>query len=327
MQRLRIERALRHLPRHLVREGAGGREVRDGLGQRKRDALELDDALAKLLALNGVAKGVLEATLGSTKAARRNHQALLHKPLLGQVVALTNLAQHAIGADLDVVVAEDRMLVDEMVHVARATVLLDALLVAIDQERDGAFARDVGHDDLIIGDVADRHVPLLAVEDEAVALADSLGGEDGRIRAGVLLRDRVTRAALAGDLGNQEALALLRRAVLEHVGRAPDDVPKGIRRAAELLLRQHLLEQREALATPLLAHVDGVELGVDDRLVGVLQLGRRQTVLFVARDLERQQHVVAELARTLLNIELTGIEREVHRGLLRPTRGGTCRGR
>jgi hypothetical protein len=101
----------------------------------------------------------------------------------------------------------------------------------------------------------------LTREEVAVAVAQR-GGLDGvDVGAGALLGDRVALPPLAADGGHHPALELLVGGHLRQPGGGRVDHPtEGVGGAADLLLHQHLLERREAAATELLGHVDGVEL-------------------------------------------------------------------
>ena len=110
------------------------------------------------------------------------------------------------------------MLERERVHVARPARLAHAGGVAVDEEARLAVALGLGDDDQVVGDVGVGHEPLLAADAPAAVDAPRDGLEARDVRARVRLGDRVGVAPLAAALGLEEARALRRRAVLEHLG-------------------------------------------------------------------------------------------------------------
>ena len=122
---------------------------------------------------------------------------------------------------------------------------------------------DVHHHDVEVGHVARRHEPLLGA---GCASRRPCARPCRRCRAGVgagaALGDRIGVGALAAQRRLEVALDLLRRAAREHVVAAAHVPPDAVGVAAELLLHEHLLEGRPALA----AVLDGVVAAVEPRL-------------------------------------------------------------
>ena len=163
--------AAARLPGDLVDERPRRGELDGARGERERDALEVDDALAELLALAGVLERDLERALGAAEAARRDHQALLDEPLARQLVALAETAEHLRVRHLAALEHVLGVLVHERVHVAGAPRLAQARGALVDQERRRAVALGVGDDDQVVGDVRGRHEPLLAIDAPAARRA------------------------------------------------------------------------------------------------------------------------------------------------------------
>src|SRR5205814_3154053 len=90
------------------------------------------------------------------------------------------------------------------------------------------------------------------------------GLHETRVRARAGLGDREGAAPLALAARDQ-ILALLRLgAETQRISRMPDDRPERAGGLAELLAHQHLLEDRQALATVLARMIDAVETLLDD---------------------------------------------------------------
>ncbi len=315
MEHLALE-ALVGLPRDLVDERAVRRDVDDAVGDHALDELVADERPTALAALGRPLDRGAQRALGRPGRARRDHQALLHEPVARELVALADLAEHRVGAEGDVLEGELGMLVDEGVHVARGAQDPHARRVLVDEkERRRALGHDVREHDHVVGDVADRDEPLLAVQ-RVAAVAGAVGrrGDRGRVRARVALRDGHAVAPLAADARQQVALALGLVARAQRVRRAPDHVPQRVRELPELLLDDDLVDHAQALAAPLGRHVDRVEAvaqdAVGDRAV---DLGR-QAVLLLAGDLV-DLDVVGEGLRAVAEVELLGGVGEVHWGV------------
>ena len=170
-----------------------------------------------------------------------------------------------------------------------------------------------------VGDVAGRHVPLLAVEHPAIAVAARGRADHGRVGARVLLGDRVGIAPLTSGRRPEVPLLLRLRAARERDRRPPRDVPERTRGAAPLLLDQHLLERVEPLTAVLRGVVDRVEAGIEHGLLRGGGLVRREAVVLLARVLERDQHVVGErpgsaLERGVVGSRRRSMDRIMHEG-------------
>ena len=129
------------------------------------------------------------ARLGGADRPRADHDPLLDEPVLRELEPLADLAQDLVVADPDVLEREDRMLEHEGVHVLRRPNEPYAGRVLVDEEDRGlrGVAVHVGVDQEEVGDVAARHVPLLAVQDPVVAVAPRGRLHHRDVRAGAVL--------------------------------------------------------------------------------------------------------------------------------------------
>jgi hypothetical protein len=254
-----------------------------------------------------------QRALGRADRARRDHQPLLDEPVARELVALADLAEHRLLPHLHAVEPELGVLVDERVHVARRAQDGDAGCVLVDEEqRRRALGDHVGEHDQVVGDVADRDEPLLAVDPEAAADPLSGRGDRGRVGAGVALGDGDAVAPLAPAAGEQVALALAVVAGAQRVRRTPDHVPERVREPAELLLDDHLVEHAQPLTAPLGGHVDRVQSVVADALGDLrVDLGR-EPVAGLARLLV-DHDLGSEGCGAVAQLDLVGAVREVHR--------------
>ncbi len=198
------------------------------VGEHELDALILEDGTAELDAVQGEVGRQPQAALGSAQAARRDHQPLLHEPFLGQVHALAKAAQDLAGRHVHILERELRMLEDEGVHIARDALDAHARRILVDKEQreePGSAVGDARQHDQEVGDVADGDVPFLAVDDIAVTSRDGRGLDGRRVGAGTGFGHGEGVAPPPLATRSQVFLALLRRAVHQHVGRTPDDIP------------------------------------------------------------------------------------------------------
>ena len=210
------------------------------------------------------------------------------------------------------------MLEDERVHIGGRADEPDARGILVHQE-DGRLRRvavDVRVDEEEVGHVAGRHVPLLAAEDPVVSVAGRRRRNHRHVRARPFFGDRVGVPALARTCRPQEAILLLGRPRGERDRRSPGDVPQGAGRAAPLLFDQHHLESVVAPASVLACVVDGVELPVEHRALGGGGARRGETVVFLAFELERLEHLIRERTCLALQRSVVGRQPDVHGSLL-----------
>jgi len=163
-----------------------------------------------------------------------------------------------------------------------------------------------------VGDVTRGDVPLLAGDDPIGVVALRRRFDHRGIGAGVLLGDRVGITPLASTSRTQEPFLLLLRAGGERDGRPPRDVPERSGGVAPLLLDQHLSEQVVAAAAVRLGVVDRMEVPVEDGLLRRRGALRRQAAIRFALVLERNEHLVSEVARPLLELAIDLRKSHVH---------------
>ena len=187
--------------------------------------------------------------------------------------------------------------------------------VLVDQEdgRLGGVAVDVGVHQEEVGDVAARHVPLLALEHPSVAVAPSGRRDHRHIRPGTLLGDRVRVPPFTPARRPQEPLLLLLGPRGERDRGTPRDVPEGVRDAAPLLLDEHHLEGVEALAAVLDGVVDRREPVVDHRLLRRRRAPRGQAVVLLTLELQWLQGLVGEAPRPGLQGGVVWSKLQFHR--------------
>ena len=114
------DRALVVFPGGLHDQQVGGLQLGRHVGELERDALELADLLAELLALRGIFDGVAERAFGAAEAGRRDLQPRRAEPGVGDLETLVHLAQHLAGRQPAIVEFEDRIGVAAMRDVAVA---------------------------------------------------------------------------------------------------------------------------------------------------------------------------------------------------------------
>ena len=90
--------------RHLVGQQPAGGGVGGGVGERERDALEVEDARAALLALQRPGDGLVEQPPHRADAARGDVDALLDEPRVLQLAAAADhlgAAEHGVRRHLE----------------------------------------------------------------------------------------------------------------------------------------------------------------------------------------------------------------------------------
>ncbi len=202
---------------------------------------------------------------------------LLDEPLVCQRVGLPHRAQHRGRWHPDVVEDELRVAVGERVHVVRVVLQRHARRVVIDEEERRQPFVAVDHDAVEnheIGVVGACDEPLLAVEDVVPGGLVSHRGRRERsgVGAGGLLGDGVAAGPLAAERGIEVPLALLRRRVDQRVVGAGDVRPEPTRDLAQLLMNDHLLQDRPALATDLPRQRAALKSGLDRGVAKVAPL-------------------------------------------------------
>src|SRR5215207_3196135 len=94
-----LDRALVIFPRRLQREQPGGLHFNRHIGELKGNPLELADLLAELRTVDCPLLGVDKCALGTADAGRRNLKPRSAEPLIGDVEAFVNLAEHGAGGN------------------------------------------------------------------------------------------------------------------------------------------------------------------------------------------------------------------------------------
>ena len=274
--------------------------------------------LPELLALLREREGEVQGPGRRAHRARADHQPLLDEPVLRELVAIADLAEHLVVGHPHALEREDRVLEHERVHVRGGAHEPDARRVLVDQEHGGlrGVAVDVHVQLEEVGDVARGHVPLLAVDHPVVAVAPRGGRDHRRVGAGAFLRDRVGVAPLSADRRAQVPLLLCLGAALQGDRRAPREVPERAGRVPPLLLDQHLLEGVEPLPAVLDGVVDAVEVPVEDRAFGGGVALGREAVVRLALVLEGHQYLLGEVAGLRPKVTVGGGETHVHGVLL-----------
>jgi hypothetical protein len=265
-----------------------------------------------LLARRRPCDRLLEQAPHRPEPSRRDPEALLGEPRALDAVA-ADAADDGVRGDLDVE-ADRRVPVRVGVRERRVVDDLDAGRGAVDEEERRPplpVLDDVRHDDEHGGDVARGDEPLLAGDTEAARRALGRRRDPRRVRAGVLLGDRVGVLRLAAQRRAQVPVDLRGTRVGKDVVGARDVPREAVRRAAELLLDGAPLDLAPALA----AVLDGVQAAVeprgDRRGADRLDLGGRQPAAgALGHLLARDQLVVDEAARATLHLALAGAELE-----------------
>ena len=256
-----------------------------------------------------------ERARGRAHRACADHEPLLDEPVFRELVSLAHLAEHRVLGKVHALEREDRMLEHERVGVARRADQTDAWLVLVDEE-DGRFrgiAVDVRVHQEEVRHVAGGHVPFLAVEDPStIDVAPRSRANHRRVRACLLLGDRVRVAALPPGCGTQVALLLRLGAASERDRGAPREVPQRARGTAPLFLDQHLLEGVETLTPVFQCVIDRIEVRIEHRLFRASGTLRRQSVVLLAFVLERDQDLFGERPGALSQLAIDMVEADLH---------------
>ena len=243
-------------PGRLPREQASRRGIRGGIGEREGHTLEVVDPLAELDALGGPRHGQLEQSLHGPRTPGADVDALLDEPLVRQLVRRSDRTQDGRGRDPDIGQDELRVPVGEGVGVVGVVLHDDARRVVVHQEqrRQALVAIDDDRvEDHEVGVVGAGDEPLLPVEHVLAGrgVADRRRCEGPGIGSGTVFRDRIRARPFAAQARVEIPGALLGRAVDQRVVGARDERPQPAGGLPELLMDQHLLEDRPALATKL----------------------------------------------------------------------------
>ena len=119
--------------------------------------------------------------------------------------------------------------------------------------------------------------------------------------------------SLAPQAGLQVVVPLLDVAVHERVVAAGDQAPEPTRDLPELLVDEDLLEERPALAADLSREAAAVQVGLDGPGLDLAgDVGLDPATARLEFDLERAEDLTSEAARSILQLELSGAQREVH---------------
>ncbi len=251
-------------------------------------------------------------------AAGGDVHALLDEPFAGQVEPLPHLAQHRVDRHRRVREGVLGMPVGEVVREVGIVRHLHPRQILVDDEQRRLALQPVhrpGQHQEVAGDVAVGDEPLLARQAVDVAVPHRLGADAARVGAGMLLGDRVGVAMVTAHVGQQVPLDLLRRAVDEHVGGAPDEHPEAVREPAQLLVHHDLLGQVEAGAAVLGGDVGGVQTRGQHRTLDVcVGLRRQPSAVPLGLQLQRLQHVVDQRPGAGPQLLQLGAEREIHSG-------------
>jgi hypothetical protein len=252
--------------RDVAREQLHGQAGTGSVGEWERNALEVHDALAELLALERPLRADLEQALHRAHAARRDVDAFLDEPLVRERVAGADRAEALAVWQRDALEPHRWVADGEGVRERRVVDDRDARPLVDEEQRRPESAPvlvDREHvDDEEVGHVPARREPLLGVHHPALAAAARRAANAPGIRAGLGLGDRVALAALPAQRRAEVALDLVGRPVREHVGDAGDVPPDTVRVAPERLVHDDLLEQSHALAAVLGSVVDADQAGL-----------------------------------------------------------------
>ena len=317
MDELRVGAGVRK-PGAFAGEQAGGRCVGGGVGQREAHALEVEDPLAELDALRCPLDRQSQQPLHRPGTAGTDVDAFLHEPLVGQLVRAPYPTEHRRLRDADVLQHELGMPVRERVRVVRVVLEREAGRVVVDQEQ----GREA---ELLVDDeaVEDHEVRVIRAGDEPFltveqvlpggGVADGGRAEGASIGAGLVLRDRVTPGALAAQARVEIAPALLSVGMDQHVVRARDVRPEAAGGLPELLVDQHLLQNRPALSAHRTRQGAAVESSPDGRPADrVPPIAWDPAVRALEFDFAWLEHIAHEAAGTRLELELGVGEGQVH---------------
>ena len=270
-------------------------ELRERVGEHELDRLALHEGLTADDPLLRERGRLRHQPVHGAAAPRSDHEAFVPEPLVGEVHAVALVADPVRRRHADVLERENRVVVVDRVRVLGHAHDPDARRVDVhDEHRVLAGVRAFGElrlEEDVLGVVEGRHVPLDAVQ--YVVVADATRRRQNRIDVGAspFLGDRVALALLAADRREDPPLHLeVGRDLREPGGRRVDQPRERVRRAADLLLHQDLLQRRETAAAELLGHVDGLEAGLVDHLlrlgsfspqsIRVSQVGERPRMMF-----------------------------------------------
>jgi hypothetical protein len=176
----------------------GGHELGGHVGEHELDGLVVDDRHTELDPGPREVERQIDRSDRRAHRPRADHQPFLDEPVLRELVALPDLAEHLVRADPHVLEREDRVLEHERVHVPRRPHEGHAGQRLVDEEhrRLRRIVVDMCVDEEEVGDVTRRHVPLRAVDHPAVAVAHGRGLDHRRVGARAGLGDRVGVASL-----------------------------------------------------------------------------------------------------------------------------------
>ena len=194
--------------------------------------------------------------------------ALLDEPFVGQVVRPPHATEDGAGRDANVMKDELRVPVGERVGVVGVVLEDQAGRVVVDEEQ-GREARiaidDEAVEDHEVGVVGARHEPLLAVEQVVAGrrVADGRGLQRASVRPRAVLGDGIAPRSLAAQARLQVATALVSVGVEQDVVGARHVRPQAARRLPELLVDEHLFDDRPTLPPDLDGERSAVEAGLD----------------------------------------------------------------
>ena len=254
--------------------------------------------VAELLALLGVVEREVERALGDADGLRGDGDPGVVEGLHRGLEPGALVADHPVGGDAHVVevdLAGGAALDAELLLLGTEG---DALVALLDHERrDAAAARlrvGHGHHGVELADAGVGDPALHAVEDPLVAVAHRPRLHGDRVGARLGLGQAVGEAALAGREPAQVVLLQLLRAGDHHRQRA-ELVDRGDQAAAhadagDLLDHQHRGQRVGTGTAVLLGHVRRVEVGLLERLRGLLGVAALLVDLGgVRRDLGRTE--------------------------------------
>ena len=257
-------------PRRLEGEQPSGLHFNRHVGELKGNPLEFADLLAELRTVDCPLLGVRKRALGTADAGRRDLKPRSAEPLVGDVEAFVNLAEHGGGGNAAVGKFEDAIVVPAVRHIAVALAHGEPRMSLVDEERGDqllAAARCVlfarcGEQDHEIGNVGMADEMLGAVNDEIGAILPGRAFHAAHVRAGAGLRHGEAVGLVAAHGGKQIALALLSHAGHENIGRSRYAVPvERIIGAAELLFVENPAERIKTGTAHLCRHIGSIEAG------------------------------------------------------------------
>ena len=200
--------------------------------------------------------------------ARRNRQAGLDEPVLGEFESFAGLTQHLCRRDSHVDKIDLGMLVTRALGESGHAPHVEALGSLVD-EKQGRACRVAIHDgghEIGLGTVGVAGEALLAVDDVVVSVEVRRCPDAAGIRAGSGLRDAERHRDVATACRHQVGRDLFGHSLLEADGWLPDPPPEAIGCRTDLLVDDALLDDRHALAAMLGVVVDGVETVIEDPL-------------------------------------------------------------